>query len=279
MNKIVFAVSLSLVISSNAFSYRLNKVAEAGARWQSFPVAMKINPTNSGLSAEEIMRVLNLSMDKWNAGTEVNILSGTLDYNAQAAAAMDVDGVNIIAFSANFREDSNGFDPKSAVAIGGQYGNGSAMSDAFIIFNAEVVGWNTDTSKSAVEKSYSDDLQTIMMHESGHVLGLGHSDLTTAAMSASRQTQVIRELTSDDVTGAKYLISTGPSGAGAPYGSAESGYGSTERRGSSSSIGGCGAINTNGSTGNGSTGAAGAMMLLPMLVLVFLRKKLTVTNN
>ena len=48
------------------------------------------------------------------------------------------------------------------------------------------------------------DVETVMLHENGHVLGLGHSDKALAVMFANYQNQR-RELHADDISGASFL--------------------------------------------------------------------------
>jgi hypothetical protein len=273
--KNLLIIAAALTIASNAQAYRLNKVAEAGARWKTLPVSMKLNPANSGLKDDEVNRVISNAMGSWNTGTAKDVLAiSGIDASATAATGMDMDGINSITFSADFREDSNGFDPDTTVAVGGQYGDGDAMMDAFIIFNAEAVAWNTDQAKSTIKGiSYSDDLETIAVHELGHVIGLGHSDITTAIMSSSRSGKTARTLTDDDISGAKYL--TGSADA--------SGTGSSSGSDGSSSAGGtagCGSLgNNNASSSNGNMGGMAAMMLLPLTVLVFARRRAAATTQ
>lgn len=266
--KNLITVAVALLVSTSSYGYTLNAVAEAGARWRNFPVSMKLNPTNSGLPESEVQRVLSQAMSKWNTGVVKTVLEiSSIDYSVTAAHGMDQDGVNSITFSDSFREDSNGFDPDVTVAVGGQYGDGSSMVDAFVVFNAESVAWNTDTTKSTVTGIYGDDLETIALHELGHVLGLGHSADTSAVMSGKRTAKTLRELTPDDIEGGKYVTgSAEASGTGNNGGSNSSGAGKSA---------GCGTINSE--TNSANISGMLAMMLIPVAVLVFARRRVMET--
>ncbi|MEI6093128.1 MAG: matrixin family metalloprotease [bacterium] len=264
-------LGLILATSSSIHAYTLNAVAQSGARWKNFPVSMRLNPANSGLPSAEVQRVITNAMSSWNTGVSEEVLAiSAVNNTVTASTGMDMDGINSITFSSSFREDSNGFDPDVTVAIGGQYGNDSDMVDAFIIFNSESVAWSTDRAISSNKSLYGDDLETIALHELGHVLGLGHSQINTAAMSAARTSRIVRDLAQDDIDGAKYLIN---SANGAATGSGN-GYSSDASRSA-----GCGSI-VNSNTGNssGNTGGMAAMMLIPITVLVFARKRVRELN-
>lgn len=268
--KKTFILGLVLAISSSTYGYTLNKVAETGARWKSFPINIKLNPRNSGLPEAEVQRVITRAMGSWNTGVSKDILAvSSMDYSVSASEGMNMDGVNSITFSSNFREDSNGFDPDVTVAIGGQYGDGNEMVDAFIIFNAESVAWSTDKINNSNKGFYSDDLETIALHELGHVLGLGHSEVNYAAMASNRTTRTLRDLDQDDIDGAKYLIN---SANGYAKGSGN-GY-SSDASGSA----GCGTIDNNSGNNGNNIGGMAAMMLLPVTLLVFARKRLREFN-
>ena len=267
--KKLLILGLTLTLTSTASAYTLNSVAEAGARWKNYPINMKLNPTNSGLPDAEVQRVISSAMSKWNTGIAINVLEvSSIDHSVTAATGMAMDGISSITFSNNFREDSNGFDPDVTVAIGGQYGDGDTMVDAFVIFNAQSVAWSTDKVTSSNKGiSYGDDLETIALHELGHVQGLGHTTVDGAVMNPVRTTKILRELSQDDIEGGQYLVNSGASGSGNSSSS------------NASKTAGCGSI-TNNNTGNGTSniGGMGAMMLLPLSILIFARRKAEATN-
>jgi hypothetical protein len=271
MKKLLILALSSLVLTQALYSYTLNNVAQNGARWRSYPVTLDINTAGSGLPDSDVMDVITGDMNKWNEAIGFSALELGEENRAPSSTAMDTDGKNQIVFSTNFQSDSKGFDPKSAVAIAGQYGDGYSMTDAFIIFNAEYVAWNTDSNVSTAKKTYSDHLPTIALHELGHVLGLGHSQNTDAVMAAVRQTKIITDLTADDVEGAKFVTSVGSAA-----GSAGQGQSYSNDNSSSSKSGGCGTIAAaaNGNGGNGGNiGGNAAVMLLPMLALFLVRRR------
>lgn len=268
MKKLMMLVLATFVATNALYAFQLNNVAKNGARWRSYPVSMSLNTTDSGLADKAVLTAIQDQMSKWNDAVGFEVLEVSGMDKTPAANTMDVDGMNMIAFSTNFRTDSNGFDPRSAVAIAGQYGDGYAMTDAFLLFNSEYVAWDTDTATSISKRTYRDHLPTIALHELGHVLGLGHSDNTSAVMAATRQTKIMDTLTNDDIAGGKYI--TGVSSA------TETGAGqsTTDNTSGSGMSGGCGTITSNsgGSNGGNISGNA-AIMLLPMLALLFFRKR------
>jgi len=268
MKKILMLALATLTLTQTLYAFKVNNVALNGARWRSYPVSLNINTANSGLAEKEVIATIQEDMSKWNTavGFEALAISGT--DTTPSSETMAVDGVNNIAFSLNFKSDSSGFDPESAVAIAGQYGDGYTMSDAFLLFNSEYVAWDTDSATSTSKRSYRDNLPTIALHELGHVLGLGHSDIATAVMAAVRQTKIVETLTDDDIAGAKYVTGIDASSSDA------AGQGSSSGTNRSSMSGGCATItNSSGGSNGGNISGNAAIMLLPMLALLFIRRR------
>jgi len=276
VNKVILTTTI-LLFASSIYGYRLNRVAEAGARWQELPVSMTLNPTNSGLTEAETQRAINNAMTSWGTGVGQDVLEiGAIDKNIPSASGMDPDAVNAMVFSKNFMADT-GFDADTTVAVGGQYGDGSLMSSAFVVFNAQKVGWGTNSTKCGTGYSYCDDLETISLHELGHVLGLGHSEVAGAVMSASRSSKVNTTLKQDDIDGAKFLTQYSVAAGGSA--TSENDQNANRTR----SSGGCGTITTgsgnNGGSGDNSSGGTIAMMLLPLLALGILRNRIALQAN
>jgi len=170
---------------------------------------MELNSSNSDLSFNEASRVITKAMDTWNSAAGIDVLRlENTESKLTSSKTMSLNGINAISFSKNFFSDTdNGFDPDLVVAVGGQYGKGGVMTDGFVIFNAQSIVWETDTVRKNTN-SYTDDLETIALHELGHVLGLGHSDDRTAVMSGMRISRIKRTLSQDDIDGILYLTTT-----------------------------------------------------------------------
>ncbi|MCX6112494.1 MAG: hypothetical protein NTY22_04310 [Proteobacteria bacterium] len=70
--KKLLILGLTLTLTSSVYGYTLNSVAQAGARWRSFPVSMELNSANSGLPDTEVQRVISSAMNKWNTGIAID---------------------------------------------------------------------------------------------------------------------------------------------------------------------------------------------------------------
>ena len=260
MFKINFLLVTIILFTNNAYSYRLNNVANKGARWKKLPINMKMNADNSGLPEQDVRNVIQSAMDKWNTNTTKNVLSlESKKSNKPASQVIQANGEHTIGFSKNFSNDSLGFDPDVIVAVAGQYGNGKEMNNAFLLFNAEAVNWTTDENTGDSRSLYSDDLASIAGHELGHVIGLGHSEHPDAIMSTSRSSKIKRELTQDDIDGANFLLSNS----------------SQDAEGSGMSFAGCGSIKNinNNDDINSSQTLVLILMLIPFAIIFIIRKK------
>lgn len=273
MKRLILAVSV-LLFATSIYGYRLNRVAESGARWKQFPVSMTLNPYESNLTPDVTQEAIAKAMDSWNTGLGLEVLEiGAIDRGLSSSEGMDPDAVNAIVFSKNFTADT-GFDVSTTVAVGGQYGDGSSMSSAFVVFNAQKVGWYTDEAKCAIGYSYCDDLETIALHEFGHVLGLGHSEVNDAVMNSNRTIKIKRELHKDDIEGGNYVSQYGAAGGSAGYN-----YDDEGTTGGSGGAGGCGTISTGSGSSGGGMGGTLAVMLLPLLALGVLRNRIALQTN
>jgi hypothetical protein len=75
-------------------------------------------------------------------------------------------------------------------------------SDVFMNTNTIAPGWATDDSDF--------DVESVMLHENGHVLGLGHSDDLNAVMFANYFPRgIARDLREDDIAGVSFLYPFG----------------------------------------------------------------------
>lgn len=195
-----------ILLISNIFSYRLNNVAKSGSRWKALPIRINVNTKNADLSKTSVGNAIKKSMEEWNTKTHKNVFEYKEDDSIQATETIKMNGRNTITFSKNFAQDSGGFDPYTVVAVGGQFNNGEEMTDAFILFNSENIIWDSEDEVNSKSSGYRDDLNTIALHELGHVIGLGHSEVPEACMSTDRSVKIKRTLHTDDIEGANYLL-------------------------------------------------------------------------
>ncbi len=97
--------------------------------------------------------------------------------------------------------------------------------DADIVFNGVHWRWTTSEAAAGQGSPPAVDFETVMFHEVGHFLGLGHSEDPEAAMFAANNKPVMRRPARNDVEGVCALYSNGRplpnapgAGEGAPVG-------------------------------------------------------------
>ncbi|HYR22096.1 MAG TPA: matrixin family metalloprotease [Chthoniobacterales bacterium] len=146
------------------------------------------------------------ALTMWNQVMGAAQLGGVM--NSSAAVAQG-DGVNSMAFASTFFGSSFG---SNTLAITGYSYSGSTMREADILFNN---AWTWDSYRGPLRSAM--DIQRVALHELGHVLGLGHSTLSTAIMYA--YVGNTDALTPDDIAGAQALYGA-PSGTPTPTPSA-----------------------------------------------------------
>ncbi|CAN6702641.1 unnamed protein product [Malus baccata var. baccata] len=101
-----------------------------------------------------------------------------------------------ISFGSRDHGDGNPFDGR-----GGTLAHAFAPTDGRFHYDADEP-W----AVGAVEGAY--DLETVALHEIGHLLGLGHSSVEGAVMSSTVRTGFAQSLHADDIQGIKALYNT-----------------------------------------------------------------------
>lgn len=139
-----------------------------------------------------------------------SFLSGTPSTATDAVAQAFQQWASATHFRFSHVQDYGSADLKIAF-YRGDHGDGSAfdgpggtIAHAF----APTRGWfhyDGDESYSVGARTGSYDLQTVALHEIGHLLGLGHSEVRDAIMFPSISTGVTKGLNGDDIQGIRTL--------------------------------------------------------------------------
>lgn len=163
------------------------------AKWPNGSYQWMFNPANlpANLVEAEVVQAMQTSASRWMQMCNVNIqYMGTTDVEPDARIDFMPDRINVWGFS--FAFDIAGFAPTAVTGTG-------AVVDADILLSA-TQSWDLELIKS------------IMTHEIGHGLGLGHSSVTESIMFATPYhafdyTNILR---GDDATGCAALYGAAP---------------------------------------------------------------------
>ncbi len=205
--------AFSLVRPASAF-IRITRANASGtgvvqAHWldSAIPVKTVVDPTNNDISPDLAFSVIQASAQSWNDVNTSYVVLNPVRYDPAAGhlvPALAFDGQNSIFFDrtgANFPPGTSIIEfVRSFIDL-----NDGHTLDADMVANDRDFFWSTTSPNltPAPPGQFSVDLQSVVTHEYGHVLGLDHTSVADCTMipfiiNDTRQ----RSLELDDRTGA-----------------------------------------------------------------------------
>lgn len=235
---LVFAI----IFSTNAFN--VTDDFQNGAFWPSFPIQM-VKFATANIEDPLLVTLVQQAKLAWEAVVGKEIWSIPEDYVFTMTE-------NNIRWSYNFGEET-GFDPQSTLAITIRYRLGNTIDRAEIILNGNNPFLRANTNNM---------LYQTILHELGHVVGLGHSEYFNAIMAASLSG--VNTLHQDDIDGINYVTDQ------TLVRQQNGGFNNNELSGNSTSaldsVATCGSIDL----GNGGSGGGGPFSFLLTVMLGYL---------
>ncbi len=190
----VLALLLLCLAGSAAAYTRITLSGGSSTRFTSEPIEYWINDKGfSQIANGSEFNAVNAAFETWR---KVSIAALTIQYmGTTPARGVGRDGMNVISFA-------DGSTPLGSSTIAATFsffrsGSGGGITDeADIIFNAA-------HSFSTSGESGKYDVQSVLTHEAGHLLGLDHSGLVSSVMTPFASLSVIdqRTLMYDDMAG------------------------------------------------------------------------------
>jgi hypothetical protein len=200
-------VLLATMVFVLAFARTLHAYALEGPKWP--------NNSNPVLQLElgSAGKTLSDGNTSWNAAVSPaldmwNQVMGNLQLGRvmnSTAPIVSGDGVNSLSFGSTFFGHSFG---SSTLAVTYYSYSGSTMTEADIVVNT-AQPW--DSYRGPLRSPF--DIQRVVLHETGHLLGMAHSSVSTAIMNAFINNSYT--LQPDDIAGIQSLYGA-PSGSPTP---------------------------------------------------------------
>lgn len=159
------------------------------------PIRLLVDPS----VPSQYMPALQSAVQTWNRGARKEVIR--LEYASNALPLVKGDGLNVLTFSSQWEEGRSSEQGRTTLSwVGDQ------IKDADIRINAKdfvfYAGPLVSDRRDAV------NLEALILHELGHLLGLKHADSTTSVMATYLPAQTDRvELTTSEVEslGCEYL--------------------------------------------------------------------------
>ncbi|MBI4516079.1 MAG: matrixin family metalloprotease [Deltaproteobacteria bacterium] len=211
---LVVAVLPALTGGAHAYTLVRTSAASSPLRWPSAsqPVLMQLSDRISAslpnmAAGSDPAGAIRRALSRFPAVSAVRFQDGTT-----SAVSGGRDGVNLVSF-ADTTPNREIFEMAGGAAVVGltlYFYSGSELIEADVLFNPALAFTTTLATDEELQDAGQFDVQAVATHEFGHVIGLHHTGVESAAMWPLASV-LQRQLDADDVAGANALY---PAGAG-----------------------------------------------------------------
>ena len=210
--KILVAISASLILAGGVSAFVL---IGGGIKWENTPREILVRNVGGHSSVDDpdggVTQVVNAINAEWDNAGAGNLISTVLDPSPPLVIG---DGISVMGFEVGGSGCSGGCLGITLIpptGPGGELFNGvnfSYINDADIFFNPNAKFYS-DLEANGCRREYH--IETVGVHEAGHLLGLDHTPVTSAVMFASSSFCNPLSLHQDDIDGINCIYTNGAS--------------------------------------------------------------------
>ena len=166
------------------YSYQFTEDFNLGIYWSQLPIRFAKVAANT-VEGRQLDSLVSKAEEEWEDVIGVEIWDAAEEHYIGSAPT-----ANVIRWSNNFAAET-GFSPDSTLAVTIRYRVGTFFDHFEIILNGE---------NQVLRQNFANMLHQVLLHELGHVLGIGHSERSPAVMEANLRGY--NELKDDDSSAA-----------------------------------------------------------------------------